>query len=278
MKKVAVVGIGIMGHGIADNFLKNNYEVYVWNRNKEKIKDLQGAKIAKTPREAAENADIIFEVTANDESSKSVWLGKNGILAGADPKKILIACGTLSIAWTDKLAKVCAKKKLTFFDMPMTGSRAGAEGGKLILMVGGNKQQLEKLKPILKAIAAEILYFGPAGFGMRFKLLLNTLQSIHTAAFGEVLRMAKKMSLNIKEVGEALSIRPGGVSTNLAWKNYQNEPKPLNFSTEWMTKDLKYTKVEFKNFPTPLLDTALKIFKKAVKKIPQKDYTMINKL
>lgn len=176
------------------------------------------------------------------------------------------------------LADLCKSKKLTFFDMPMTGSRAGAEGGKLVLMVGGDREMLKELKPVLKAITAEVLYFGKAGSGMRFKLLLNTLQSIHTVAFGEVLRMAKKMRLNLKEVGDTLTVRPGGVSTNLAWKNYQNEPKPLNFSTEWMTKDLKYTKEEFKNFPTPLLDITLKIFKKAVKKISQKDYTMINKI
>ena len=269
-----------MGHGITDNFLKNGYEVFVWNRSKDKLKNLikKGVKLSKSPKEATQNAEIIFEVTANDQSSQSVWLSKDGILAGATPEKTLISCATLSISWTDKLAKICNRKGLNFFDMPMTGSRTGAEGGKLILLVGGDEEKLEKVKPVLKAISGEVLYFGKAGSGMRFKLLLNTLQSIHTVAFGEVLRMAKKMGLNLKEVGDTLTVRPGGVSTNLAWKNYQNEPKPLNFSTEWMTKDLKYTKEEFKNFPTPLLDTTLKIFKKAMKKISQKDYTMINKI
>ena len=75
MKKIAVIGTGIMGHGMAANFLKHGFEVIVWNRDKKKLKLLvqKGAVVAVTPREAAAKADTVFEVTANDESSRSVW-------------------------------------------------------------------------------------------------------------------------------------------------------------------------------------------------------------
>ena len=84
--KIAVVGLGIMGHGIADNFLKNGYELTVWNRSPEKAQDLvgRGARLATTVAEAVESADIVFEVTANDESSRGLWLGENGIIAHAN--------------------------------------------------------------------------------------------------------------------------------------------------------------------------------------------------
>src|SRR3989338_8990679 len=137
MKKIGVVGTGIMGSGIAANYLKRGYTVFVWNRTKEKADGLvaEGAIFAGTPREVAEKSNIVFEVTGNDESSKAVWLGTNGILAGAGKDSMLISDATISVEWVDELVKLCARQGYTFFDMPLTGSRAGAEGGTLTLLV-----------------------------------------------------------------------------------------------------------------------------------------------
>lgn len=281
MKSVAVIGTGIMGAGIASNFLKNGYKVFVWNRNKDRVKDLikKGAISVSSPKEAAKMADLIFEVTANDQSSESVWLGKDGIIAGATPNKTLITCATLSASWTDKLSSFCAKKNLTFFDMAMTGGRQGAEAGKLILLVGGNKTKLKSLEKDLKAISEKIFYFGKTGSGMRYKLILNSLQAIHIAGFGEALKLAKTAGLDLKAVGDALAERPGGIPTNVAWRDFQNEPNPINFSVEWITKDLNYAKAIKRGVKSPLLDETLKKFKTAIKKkLGQKDWTVINKL
>jgi len=265
MKKVAVIGLGIMGHGIADNFLKKGYEVYVWNRHPDKAQDLKGAKLAGSPKEATEQADIIFEVTANDESSREVWMGKQGILGGAKPGQYLITCATLSVNWVEELAAKCKEQSLTFFDMPMTGSRMGAENGQLILLAGGDRSKLEMIKEDLEhSIAKEVKYFGAVGSGTKYKLILNTLQGIHLLGFGEALRMAKETGLEVKTVGDALAEAPGGTATNLAWKNYQNEPKPINFSVEWETKDLTYAQEMAKKSQYPLRDKAQDKFKRAV--------------
>ena len=281
MKTIAVIGTGIMGSGIAANFLKAKYPVIVWNRSRSRSKLLQklGAIIAKTPKEAAQKADIIFEVTANDQSSQKVWLSKQGILAGADKKKFLITCATLSVKWVDKLAKTCERKSLTFFDMPMTGGRIGAETGNLTLLVGGNKKRLAGLKKDLKSIAGIVTYFGPAGSGARFKLILNTLQTIHIQGLGEVLNVAKKIGLNLKAVGKSLSARPGGIITAMGWRDYQKVPRPINFSIEWITKDLSYAKRMASRQKTPLLDQALKKYRLAVKKgLYQRDWTEVTKI
>src|SRR5689334_620315 len=105
MKTIAVIGTGIMGAGIANNFLKNGYQVFVWNRNKDRLKPLleAGAVAVETPKQATEKADIVFEVTANDESSRAVWLEPDGIFAGASPEKTLITNATLSVPWIDEL-------------------------------------------------------------------------------------------------------------------------------------------------------------------------------
>ncbi|HVT01362.1 MAG TPA: NAD(P)-dependent oxidoreductase [Patescibacteria group bacterium] len=287
-KTVAVVGTGIMGKGIADNFLKNKYKVYVWNRNPKRLTTLikKGAIKVNSPREAAEMADIVFEVTANDESSKAVWLGKDGIIAGAKKDSILITCATLSIEWTEQLAKLAKQVTRNFFDMPMTGGRTAAESGKLFLLVGGDENKLKAISSDLKAIAGSITYFGKAGSGMKFKLLLNTLQAIHGVALGEVLRVAKETGQDVKKVGDFLSERPGGTSGKGAWINYQNPPKETSFSLNWMTKDLRYTKKMVRSassgqakFKTPLLDDTLAKLETGIKKnMGEGDWTNINKL
>jgi 3-hydroxyisobutyrate dehydrogenase-like beta-hydroxyacid dehydrogenase len=242
-RRIAVVGTGIMGSGIVHNYLKNGYEVIVWNRTKAHADTLisEGAQWAATPKEAVEKADIIFEVTANDESSRAVWTGSEGIFAAADSAKFLITSATLSAGWTDELAGLCKDKDLQFLDMPMTGGRPAAESGNLVFLAGGNKDVLEEIRPILEPIASKIIHFGEAGSGMKYKLILNMLQGIHMAGFGEAMRLARAAGLDETQVGEALAERPGGVTTAVfGWGGYYDQPKPINFSVEWESKDIDY--------------------------------------
>lgn len=266
-----------MGHGMADNFLKNGYELYVWNRHADKANDLEGAKVCATPKDVAEQADVIFEVTASDETSKQMWTAEDGILAGADKSKILIASATLSAKWTDELARLCADKGITFFDMPLTGGRVAAESGKLKLLVGGDEAKLNELKPTLEAIAGDIFYFGPNGHGMRYKLLLNTLQAIHIVGFGEAIRIAEESGMDIDKVAAAFTDRPGGEVTKVAKASYHHQPDPITFSVEWITKDLSYAKEFAEGMDTPLLDDVLKKYRAAIDSgKAQTDWTNIN--
>jgi 3-hydroxyisobutyrate dehydrogenase-like beta-hydroxyacid dehydrogenase len=278
MNKIAVIGLGIMGHGIADNFLKNGYEVIVWNRTTDKADYLikQGVKLAPSVKEAVTNADLVFEVTANDQSSKEVW---SNILEVANPSQYLITCATLSAEQTDKLVTECSNKGFVFFDMPMTGGRVAAESGQLTLLVGGNKDKLEEISKDLEAVAKDIKYFGKGGSGMRYKLILNTLQAIHLAGFGEAMRMAETAGLDKNLVGQALVERPGGVLTNIAWQSYVEEPNPITFSVEWIAKDLGYASDMTKTINHPLLDDVHNLYEKAIKLgLNQADWTKINKL
>jgi 3-hydroxyisobutyrate dehydrogenase-like beta-hydroxyacid dehydrogenase len=264
MKKIGVVGTGIMGSGIAVNYLKAGYDVFIWNRSPEKTTSLQqaGAILTKSPEELTEQSDIVFEVTAKDESSQAVWQGGSGILAGAGKDKVLVASATLSVGWTVQLSKLCAEQGLIFFDMPLTGGRIAAEGGTLSLLVGGDTTKLEALKPDLKAISSKVFYFGPAGSGMKYKLILNGLQAAHIAAFGEAMRLAKAEGLDSAQVGPALCDRPGGAVTNLAWTAYQQDRIPLTFSVDWITKDLEYARQMGAKVDLPILDDVLAAYQK----------------
>ena len=266
MKHIAVLGLGIMGHGIADNFLKHGYEVTVWNRSPDKADDLvaRGATLAASVADAVAVADLVFEVTANDESSRELWLGADGIVSHSNAGQTLITCATLSVEWVDELAAACLGKDLTFFDMPMTGGRQGAESGQLILLVGGNAEKLNGVKPHLEAVASQVKYFGPAGHGMRFKLVLNALQSVHIAAFGEAVRLSKALGIDVQIAGDALAERPGGISTNLAWRDYQQHPDPINFSVEWIAKDDRYALRNVSPGELPIMEDTLAYLEKAI--------------
>ncbi len=268
-----------MGGGIARNFIKKGYTTYVWNRTGNVSKTYKGAIVCSSPKDVAKNTDIIFEVTANDRSSKSVWLGKKGIMSVADQQKIYITCATLSIAWVDTLINTCREKKLIFFDMAMTGGRIGAETGKLTLLSGGDGRILEKIKPVLSCIAANIVRFGECGQGMRYKLILNYVQSMHIAVFGQAIKIARSLDMDIEKVADTLCERPGGVMTNMAWRDYQNKPDPINFSIDWIYKDLSYFRKMAGETDIKFLNTIRSMYRKMIKNGKgKKDWTYINQI
>lgn len=281
MKSIGIVGLGIMGQGMATNFLKKGHKVFVWNRTKsaaDKFKK-KGAIVCNNPSEVAQNAEIVFEVTANDISSRKVWLAKNGILVGATRDSILITSATLSIRWIDKLISACKKNKLTFLDIPLTGGRIGAETGNLTLLSGGDKKILKSIEKDLKSIAGKIYHFGPQGHGMRYKLILNFLQASHIIAFGQAMKIASANKMDLKKVSESLADRPGGVITGIAQKTYFLDPNPVTFSIEWITKDLTYANLFAENLNLSILKDVLREYKMAVDAgYSNKDWASINKL
>lgn len=253
MKKIGIIGAGIMATGMAQNFLKHGYKVIVWNRSPEKLEPLiaAGAIRGDTPEAVASTADIIIECVSNDEASRLVWLGDQGIIAGADRSKVLIASSSLSLNWTDELAKLCKDKNFQFMDMPLTGSRAGAENGTLRLLVGGETAVLESIRNDLAAVSEKIYHFGPAGAGMRFKLVLNSLIGIHMNAMGQAQRLAQKAGIDPKAFGHALidgSMGPASPSTKLVFESRNWPEGHINFAVELLEKDLRYAQEMAKQY------------------------------
>lgn len=280
MRKIAIVGTGVIGVGMASNFIKKGYQVYIYNRTPEKLNSilLRGCYVVSSPKEATEMADIIFETTANDESSRTVWLGDNGIISGANKEKILITSATLSDSWVQELSSMCEEKKLNFLDIPVTGGRSGAESGNLALLVGGGEAKLEEIRSDLSVVGSHIYYFGKAGNGTKFKLILNMVQATHIAIFSDAMKIAKRIGLDDKSVGEALSDRMGG-TTSMAWRDYEKNINPVNFSVELMSKDLHYAKLLVGNNEIPILEDILKIFDKLIKDgYGKEDWTIITKI
>src|SRR5262249_11938577 len=177
MQRVAVLGLGIMGAGMAANWLAKGFKVAVWNRTAAKAQPLagKGAKIAATPREAATGADFIFAMVADDDASRSVWLGADGALAGAKSAAIGAESSTLTPDWIRELAGQAQAKGVGFLDAPVGGSRPAAANGELRFFVGGDPQTYEAARPALAAVGNKMDLLGPVGAGATWKLINNQL-------------------------------------------------------------------------------------------------------
>jgi 3-hydroxyisobutyrate dehydrogenase-like beta-hydroxyacid dehydrogenase len=279
MARVAVVGTGVIGAGMAVNLVRNGHEVAVWNRTVDRMTELvaAGATAATTPAAAATNADVVFEATADDASSRSVWLGDDGIIAGSAEASTLVTSATLSPDWIAELAAICRAARRPFLDIPVTGGRAGAEGGALILLAGGEQSALESIGDVLAAISSRLFHFGQVGNGTRFKLVLNALQAIHILGFGEAMAMARAAGLDPDEVGPALVERLGGPVTQMAWATDQQLPERANFALTLALKDLRYAAAMSADVDAPLLGVAVnRLTAAADAGFGDRDWTVVN--
>ncbi len=269
MKKIGIIGLGIMGHGMALNFLKSGYPVAIWNRDGSKAVDLvkRGAELLRSPKDVTKSADIVFEVVADDNASRAVWFGEVGILAGASKDKVLITSATLSLDYLDELIEATKSSKLRLLDMPLTGSRAGAETGNLKLLAGGDPDVIESIRTALDTISATLYYFGPIGSGMRFKLILNMLMAIHATAASQAAVLATKSGLDPKVVKEAImdGMAPASPFTGLLFDSLEHPQTQTRFAIKLLEKDLRYAQRMAKRFGLDfdLLNDVQKDFVKA---------------
>src|SRR5262245_5132705 len=155
MPRVAFIGLGRMGHGMAGRYLDAGFEVAVWNRNKAKADDLiaRGAQWVASPKEAAAGADAVVTMVADDEASHTVWLGKDGAAASMKPGALAIECSTVSHSHALDMARELRAKGLIYIDCPVTGLPSAAAEGKLTLLVGADATDLEKARPYLAPIS-----------------------------------------------------------------------------------------------------------------------------
>jgi 3-hydroxyisobutyrate dehydrogenase len=206
MKRVAFIGLGRMGHGMAGRYLDAGFQVALWNRSKAKADDLiaRGAKWAASPRDAAVDADAVVTMVADDEVSRSVWLGKDGAAGAMKAGTLAIECSTVSYRHALDQSRELGAQGLTYIDCPVTGLPNTAASGELTLLIGADPADLEKARPFLKPISSTIRHFGPVGTGTVYKLINNLMGAIQIAAIAEGLAIAEQAGLDMKLVLEAV--------------------------------------------------------------------------
>ncbi|GAC1358891.1 MAG: NAD(P)-dependent oxidoreductase [Acidobacteriaceae bacterium] len=246
-KKVAVLGLGTMGAGMASNLLKAGFPLAVYNRTRSRAEAFadRGARVAGTPAEAVRDAEIVISMLADDAASREAWTGADGALSALAPGAILVEASTVSPAWIEELAAMAKEKDAELLDAPVTGSRVQAEAGQLIFLVGGSPAALAAATPVLQAMSKEIVALGPTGSGARMKLINNFLCGVQVASLAEGLAWIERTGL---DRDKAMSIlkngAPGSPLLSALSARMIKQEYDVNFLLKLMTKDLLYAQEE----------------------------------
>lgn len=267
--RVAFLGLGIMGSGMARRILDAGFPLSVFNRNPDKAASLAsaGAVVAPSARKAAAHADIIVSMVADDQAARAIWLGKDGALAGAAPGALCIESSTASVGWASELSAAAAAKGCEFLDAPVTGSRVHAAGGELRFLVGGTASALARATPVLSAMGKTINHLGPAGSGALVKLINNFVCGVQVASFAEALAMIERSGLDRAGALEVLTQgAPGSPLVRTVAARMTAGDYTPNFFLKLMAKDLTYAIQEGRSLSVELATAtaALADFQRAI--------------
>ena len=239
MTRVAFIGLGRMGHGMAGRYLDAGFTVTVWNRSKAKAEDLiaRGAQWATSPEDAAIDADAVVTMVADDEASRAVWLGNDGAAMTANTGTLAIECSTVSYRHALDLARELRERGLTYIDSPVTGLPDAAASGKLTLLVGAESADLERARPYLAPLSTTIRHFGAVGSGTVYKLINNLMGAIQIAGIAEGLAIAEQAGLDMKLMLEAIET---GVAASPQVIRHSKRMAARNFSGATFTAALRH--------------------------------------
>ena len=209
--RVGLIGLGLMGAPMGANLLKAGFPLTVWNRTAEKAQKLaaQGASVAKSPQDAASQADVLFTIVSDPPALEEVLWGNQGALAGLKKGSVLIDSSTVSPALARRVSKACADQSVDFLDAPVTGGTWGAEKGELIFMVGGKKEVLDRVEPILQAVGKRFFLLGPNGAGQTVKLAMNLILALEVEALAEGLELVTSSGVEPAKLIEVLQSSMG---------------------------------------------------------------------
>ena len=190
---VGLIGLGLMGHPMAVNFLKKGFSLTVWNRTASRANDLvsEGAKVAASPQDAAAVSDVLLMIVSDPPAVEQVLWGDKGVFKGLGRGSVLVDCSTVSPDLARRSGAFCSERGMEYLDAPVTGGTWGAEKGELVMMVGGSADTLQRVEPVLGAIAKRWFHLGPVGAGQTVKLAMNLLLALEVQAFAEALALTE---------------------------------------------------------------------------------------
>ncbi|HJT15197.1 MAG TPA: NAD(P)-dependent oxidoreductase [Dongiaceae bacterium] len=259
--KTAFLGLGVMGFPMAGHLKKGGHDVTVYNRTAAKAQkwvETHGGKAAASPAEAAKGADIVFACVGNDDDLRSIVQGGEGAFAGMSKGAIFVDHTTASANVARELGEVAKGKGLHFLDAPVSGGQAGAENGKLTVMVGGGQADFDRAKPVIDCYARACVLLGPVGSGQLAKMVNQICIAGLVQGLAEGMNFAVKAGLDPAKLVETIS--------KGAAQSWQMENRAMTmvadkfdfgFAVDWMRKDLGICLDEAKRNGARLPVTAL---------------------
>lgn len=260
MKRVGFVGLGIMGGAMSMNVLEAGFPLIVWNRTRSKMKPLldAGAEGAVSPKEVAENSDIVIDVVTDSPDVEEVVLGPSGVIHGARPGCVVIDMSTISPAVTLRIAMELETKGVRMLDAPVTGGDIGAKQGTLSIMVGGDADVFQECLPVFQAMGKTITHVGGHGMGQVVKLCNQIMVGINTLGVAEALMFASRAGVDLQK---AMTATSGGSAAS--WQLTNNGAKLLKgdlepgFKVAHYLKDLRLIMESAGEMKLPLMGTGV---------------------
>ncbi len=262
IKKVAFLGLGVMGYPMAGHLVKAGHQVMVYNRNAIKseafCKEFAPATRGLSPKEAVAGADIVYCCVGNDDDLRSVVLGDTGAFAGMKAGAILVDHTTASADVARELYAAAQAKGLHFVDAPVSGGQAGAQNGMLTVMCGGDQAAFDAVKPAAMAFSKAFTRMGEAGAGQLTKMVNQIAIAGLVQGLSEAIAFGQKAGLDVNLVLDVI-----GKGAAQSWQ-MDNRGKTMvqgqfdfGFAVDWMRKDLGLVLDEAKRNNARLPVTAL---------------------
>jgi 3-hydroxyisobutyrate dehydrogenase-like beta-hydroxyacid dehydrogenase len=243
--KIGVIGVGIMGQGIASNLLKHGHSLLLLEHSGNQPLDAliaAGARTVLSASELASQVEIVLLCVTGTPQVEAILLGESGVLSGLRPGSVVIDCSTAVPASTEMLAKKVTERGGFFLDSPMTRTSKEAAEGRLNLLVGGDAAVFSRCKPLLECFAENIVHAGPIGAGHRMKLLHNFVALGMVSVLSEAAACAKSAGIDTQTFVDVLA-KGGGAGVPLErLKPYllNDDPTGLKFTIVNAQKDLSY--------------------------------------
>ena len=248
MKKKGFIGLGVMGYPMAGHLSSNGFDTCVFNRTPEKAEQwsarFQG-EVCETPAEIALRSDIIFLCVGRDKDVREVLIGEGGVLLQIKPGTIVVDHTTTSASLSKEMNDILLKKQCFYLDAPVSGGQAGAEAGKLSVMVGGDKNSYESVKEALGVFSKFTKYMGKSGSGQLTKMVNQICIGGLVQALAEGINFSEKAGLNTADVMEVIT-KGAAQSWQMEnrWETMLADDYDHGFAVDWMRKDLDIVSAE----------------------------------
>ena len=245
-RRLAFIGLGVMGYPMAGHLARAGHSVTVYNRTPAKAQawclefaNTPAAQQAATPRLAAQQAEIVFCCVGNDDDLRSVTLGEDGAFAGMSPGAVLVDHTTASASVARQLDQEAKKRGLNFMDAPVSGGQAGAQKGVLTVMCGGETAAFEQVRPLAMAYARAFTLLGGCGSGQLTKMVNQICIAAMVQGLSEALAFGQRAGLDMPRVLEVIS-QGAAQSWQLdnRGKTMLADEFDFGFAVDWMRKDL----------------------------------------
>jgi 3-hydroxyisobutyrate dehydrogenase len=244
---VGFIGTGVMGTSMCGHLLAAGYPIVVYSRTRSRAAGLveRGARWASSPRELAASSDVVFTIVGYPKDVREVILGTDGVLAGSRPGTIIVDMTTSEPSLAQEIARTANEQGVSSIDAPVSGGDVGAKEARLSIMVGGEADAIDRVRPLLELMGTNIVHQGPAGAGQHAKMVNQILIASNMIGVCEALLYGYRAGLDLDDVLASVSTGAAGSwsLSNLAPRMLRNDFEP-GFAIEHFIKDMEIALAE----------------------------------